>query len=28
VTSGYDRHEVRQPKRTTAIASLAAVTVS
>jgi CubicO group peptidase (beta-lactamase class C family) len=27
VTNGYDRHEVRQPKRTTAIASLAAVTV-
>jgi CubicO group peptidase (beta-lactamase class C family) len=26
LTSGYDRHEVRQPKRTTAIASLAAVT--
>ena len=26
VTNGYDRHEVRQPKRTTAIASLAAVT--
>jgi CubicO group peptidase (beta-lactamase class C family) len=26
VTNGYDRHEVRQPKRTTAIASLAGVT--
>ncbi len=26
VTNGYDRHEVRQPKRTTALGSLAAVT--
>ncbi len=28
VTSGYDRHEVRQPRRTTAIASLAAVALA
>ena len=27
LTSSYDRHQVRQPKRTTAIASLAAMTV-
>lgn len=28
LTGGYDRHEVRQPKRTTAIASLAAVALA
>jgi CubicO group peptidase (beta-lactamase class C family) len=26
VTNGYDRHEVRQPRRTTSLGSLAAVT--